>query len=264
MAADLCRSAAPGISSDDGRNESVVVKTEFLMTSMVRRALIPAIAIIAGHAGLVAAPPRPAALTPVTAVFRCPETVDCLMLDRIASDGLGPYQGATSGSEQGPYFDSASNLYFPLQPGLGRFVSLDLSAPLAAPPCAAKSNCRKNFVTALIDDSRPASIVNPLDAAGSALPNGFLSIAVGQSARARYKLNFADPAGRSLLWTVRFNSAMYPGSTELTVTRTAIDTWVVEAGESDVAQLVSTTTSGKAVTINEGYYAMPFRLTVTK
>lgn len=210
------------------------------------------------------APSSKSTNTPVTATFRCPQSPECLTADQIQGDGNGSYTGATTSPEEGPYFDAGSNLYFPLQPGLGRFVSIDFSAPLGTPACAASGTCRKNFTSLFTDNSLPASITNPLDAAGSPLPNGFLSIAVGQSARARYKLNFADPAGRSLLWTVRFNSSMYPGSTELTVTRTATNTWVVEASASDVAELVSTTTSGRAVTVNEGYYTMPFKITVVR
>ena len=57
---------------------------------------------------------------------------------------------------------------------------------------------------------------------------------------------------------------MYPGSTDLTVTRTATNTWIVEASDSDIAELVSTTTSGRSVTVNEGYYAMPFKITVVR
>lgn len=230
---------------------------------MRRFAAAAALCVLIPSVAVSSAPPSAKSInTPVTATFRCPLSPECQTADRIQGDGGGSYTGATTSPEQGPYFDSGSNLYFPLQPGLGRFVSIDFSAPLGTPACAANATCRKNFTTVFTDDSRPASITNPLDAAGTPLPNGFLSLAVGQSARARYKLNFADPTGRSLLWTVRFNSAMYPGSTELTVTRTATNTWVVEASASDVAELVSTTTAGRSVTVNEGYYAMPFKITV--
>ena len=233
------------------------------MTHTVRRQISYVLAaLVAGTAGTTAGSTKPSTLTPVTASFRCPLSLECVAADRIQGDTSGSYTGATTSPEQGPYFDSGSNLYFPLQPGLGRFVSIDFSAPLGTPPCAATGTCHKNFTTVFTDDSRPASITNPLDAAGTPLPTGFLSLAVGQSARARYKLNFADPGGRSFLWTVRFNSAIYPGSTELTVTRTATNTWIVEASASDVAELVSTTTSGRPVTVNEGYYAMPFKITV--
>lgn len=67
-----------------------------------------------------------------------------------------------------------------------------------------------------------------------------------------------------MLWTVRFNSALFPGSTDVTVTRTAANAWVVEASASDVAELVSANIRGKAGTLNEGYYAMPFKMTVVQ
>lgn len=233
------------------------------MRHSVRRQILYVLAVLIAGATVVAGGAK-FTLVPVTADFRCPLSLECVAIDRIQGDTSGTYRGAPSPPEQGPYFDTGSNLYFPLQSGRGRFVSIDFSAPLGAPPCAANGTCRKNFTTVFTDNSLPASITNPLDAAGTSLPNGFLSIAVGQSARSRYKLNFADPAGRSLLWTVRFNSSMYPGSTELTVTRIATNTWVVEASNSDVAELVSTTTSGRSVTVNEGYYSMPFRITIVR
>jgi hypothetical protein len=229
----------------------------------VRRQISYALAVLIGSASVIAGGAK-LTLVPVTASFRCPLSLECAAADRIQGDTSGPYTGASTSPEQGPYFDTGSNLYFPLQPGLGRFVSIDFSATLGTPTCAGNGSCRKNFTTVFTDHSLPASITNPLDAADTPLPNGFLSIAVGQSARSRYKLNFADPTGRSFLWTVRFNSSMYPGSTELTVTRTATNTWVVEASASDVAELVSTTTSGRSVTVNEGYYAMPFKITVVR
>ena len=233
------------------------------MRDTVRRQVWYVLAVMVAGATMAAGGPK-FTLSPVTADFRCPLSLDCVAPDRIQGDTSGSYRGAPAAPEQGPYFNSESNFYFPLQPGRGRFISIDFSAPVAAPPCAADGSCRKIFTTVFTDSSLPASITNPLDAAGTSLPNGFLSIAVGQSARSRYKLNFADPNGRALLWTVRFNSEMFPGSTELTVTRTAINTWVIEATDSDVAELVSSTTSGKPVTVHEGYYTMPFRVTVTR
>lgn len=213
--------------------------------------------------GSVSGAPKPrATYTPVSLDFRCPSGPECLAADRIQSDGSGPYVGIAGSEDQGAFFNSKWNLIFSLQPGRGRFVSMDFSQPTGSPSCGGTNPCRKDFTTVLTDDAWPSSITNPLDAAGTSLPNGFMSIAVGQSVRARYKLNFADPSGRSVLWTVRFNSALYPGSTDVTVTRTATDAWVVEAGASDVAELVSVNTTGKAVTLNEGYYAMPFKMTV--
>ncbi|MBA3949644.1 MAG: hypothetical protein H0X44_06835, partial [Acidobacteria bacterium] len=77
--------------------------------------------------------------------------------------------------------------------------------------------------------------------------------------------DFADPAGRALVWTVRFNAEYYPGSTDLTVTRTDLNMWIVEASTSDVAELVAVNTGkGKQVMTHEGFYTMPFKITVTR
>ena len=206
---------------------------------------------------------KPTAPVPVSAEFRCPQLVDCVSVDRIEGDGLGPYFGDPN-VQQGAYFDMNNHLYFPLRRGLGRFVSLDFSATLGTPSCASTNSCRKNFTTVFTDHSLPASITNPVDAVGESLPNGFYSLAVGQSAAAKYLLNFADPSGRALRWSVRFNPPAYPGSSYVTVTRTGTSSWSIEATASDVAELVSTPTSGRAVTVHEGFYAMPFKISVTQ
>ena len=106
--------------------------------------------------------------------------------------------------------------------------------------------------------------MNPTDASDVELPNGFLSVPVGGSAFGRFKINFPDPSGRPYLWTIRFNSGAYAGSTNVAVRRISESTWEVEATDADRARLVSVTTRGKAVTTDEGLYAMPFKLTVVK
>ena len=202
-------------------------------------------------------------LQPVSADFRCPTGAGCLGLDRIQGDTLGTYRGTTpSGSSttqegqaenMGGYFTERYLFLFSLKVGMGRYVSLAFDQPVDTPPCTSTQTCRKNFVTAMTDVSLPGSRTYPVDALGADLPNGFMSIPVGQSAKARWYFNFADPSGRDLLWTVRFDPALYPGSTLLTVARTDASRWVISANDGDVAQLVSATTGGKAVKINEGY-----------
>lgn len=203
--------------------------------------------------------------TPVTASFRCPLGLDCYApdrLDRIQGDSLGSYAANLAGSSNTA---NPGDLYLALQAYGGRFVSLDFTQPSGTPLCAAATTCQKNFTTVYTDALQPASITNPVDAMGTELPNGFLSISVGQSVHARFKLNFADPFGRSLLWTIRFNPTMYPGSGYVTVTRTSTTTWTVEATTLDPAELVSLTTGrGKSVEAQEGFYTMPFKITVTQ
>ena len=214
-------------------------------------------------------------LFPVTADFRCPLGADCFTPNQIEGDTLGPYRGTTpagSATTQegqaaniGGYLTEGNLFLFALKSGLGRTISLAFTRPNGTAPCVAAGNCRKNFTTAVSDESVPGSRTYPVDAVGTDLPNGFASIPVGQSTRARMFLNFADPSGREILWTVRFDPGLYPGSTHLTVTRTAANQWIIEAVDSDIAELVSASTAkGKAALVNEGYYTMPFRITVTK
>jgi len=201
-------------------------------------------------------------LTPVSATFRCPGA-DCLTPDGISGDGAGAYVGVTD-DQEGAYLDGASDLYLSLKPTYSRFVQLDFSAPINEPaPCAATHTCRRNFTTYLTNNSQPPSITNPLDANGRELPNGFLDIPVGATVAARYKMDFLN-ANQTVRFTVRFNADAYPGSSNVTVTRSGTGSWVVEARASDVAELVSVPVSGKQTVVNEGFYSMPFRVTVTR
>jgi len=209
---------------------------------------------ILGHARII--------LTPVSAAFRCPGA-DCVSADAISGDGAGPYVGV-AGDQQGAYFNGPSDLYFPLQPTYSRFVNLDFTSTVNGPAaCSATRTCRRNFTTFLTNNSEPASLTNPIDAQGQELANGFLDIPVGGAAAARYKFNFLN-ANNTVRFTVRFNADAYPGTSNVTVTRTATNVWIVEARPSDVAELVSVPVSGRQTLVTEGFYSMPFRLTITK
>ena len=122
--------------------------------------------------------------------------------------------------------------------------------------------CRMTFVT-VQSDSRDL-LINPVNAADQELPGGFFDIPVGQTSAARMKLNFDDPSGRSLLWTVRFNPGLYPGSTHVTVTRLTASEWMVEAATADRARLIAADSKGRIVSTDEGLYVMPFRLRVVR
>ena len=213
-------------------------------------------------------------LFPVTAEFRCPMTADCQAFDGIQGDSDGPYRGTTPNggattqeglaSNNGAYLTDGGLFLFVLKPGFGRSAYFDFAEPVGAAPCAANGSCRKNFTVVTTVETPHGSRTYPVDALGSDLPNGFMSLNVGSSARARIFLNFADPSGRALLWTVRFDPQLHPGSTPLTVTRPTVNTWTIEAGPDEIGGLTSATTSGKSVKLNEGYFRMPFKITFTK
>lgn len=193
---------------------------------------------------------------PAAVEFRCPSGADCL-LDRIAGDFLGAYGGDASRY----FFNGNGDLQMYVTSP--RSIYLDFAEADGPAPCLA-SGCRKDFTAITTTSPSPGIAINPTDENDVELANGFESIPVGGSAYARVKINFPDPSGRAYLWTVRFNSGMYAGSTNPVVTRVATNVWVVEATAADRARLVATTTSRKAITTDEGLYVMPFRVTITK
>ena len=142
---------------------------------------------------------------------------------------------------------------------------MDFSAPTGIPTCAATQSCRRiggySFTTVQTFNTLPDSLLNPVDATGMELPNGLLGIAVNATNDARFKINFPDPYGRSLLWTVRYNPTAYPGSTYVTVRRTGAGSWTVATKPSALARLVSWASHGAEV--DEGTFALPFQFTVT-
>lgn len=219
---------------------------------------------IAAQKGKPAPAPPPA--TVVSADLRCPQAADCLSaerIDRITGDGLGPYVGNAAG--EGAFFNDNNKLDIHYTASYGRTIVADFGDLVANGACVTAGNCRKNFNIADVRATSYPSITNPVNASQDALPNGFFDIPVGGSSKARFKLDFADPAGGPYIFTVRFNAEFYPGSTDLTVTRVDLNTWVVEATASDVAELVAINTNkGKQIMTREGFYTMPFKITVTR
>lgn len=220
---------------------------------------------VAAQKGKPAPAPAPTGV-PVSADLRCPQAADCASaerIDRITGDGLGPYVGTAAG--QGAFLNDNNKLHINYTTSYGRAIVADFGDFVANGACAAAGTCRKNFDIANVRATSHPSITNPVNASQDPLPNGFYDIPVGGSSKARFKLDFADPAGRALMWTVRFNAEMYPGTTDLTVTRTSVNTWIVEATTSDVAELVAINTGkGKTIMTREGFYTMPFKITVTR
>lgn len=212
--------------------------------------------------------PAPVQHTSVAADFRCPGAADCLTaarVDRITGDGAGPYVGTYVGSTtgEGAFLNDYQKLAMRFTTSYGRFIFADFRDRIAAGTCGA--GCRKNFDFVKVSATAYPSITNPIDDSQEPLPNGFYSIPIGGTSKARYKLDFADPTGEPYIFTIRFNSEYYPGSTDLTVTRTSENTWEVEATVDDVAELVAINTNkGKQIMTHEGFYTMPFKITVTR
>ena len=60
----------------------------------------------------------------------------------------------------------------------------------------------------------------------------------------------------------------YPGTNYVSVTRTGQAAWTIEANASmstgAMAELIASTTSGRYVTYGEGFYQMPFSVSLTQ
>jgi hypothetical protein len=216
---------------------------------------------------------KPGTLYPVTAEFRCPATTDCdgTPVDRLVGDG-DVYTGTTpagsattqdgTAENLGAYFTVVGDVLFVLKPWSGRTVMFDFSEPVSLPTCG--NSCKKTFTQVTTNTSVPGGRTVVVDAQGARLPDSVRGLAVGQSAPAASLINFADPFGRALNWTVRFDPRQGPGSSYLNVTRTGTKEWVIEATADMVASLSHYTTgSGRQVTTQEGTYRMPFRMRVT-
>jgi len=201
--------------------------------------------------------PPPSANTPASAEFRCPGT-NCEPTDRISGDNQGPYEG------------NVDRYYFNTDGGSGalwlrlsedRSVVLDLTEQDGVPSCS--GDCRLAFT--IVELAGATVNVNPTDENDVPLPEErFENIPIGGSSNARMLVDFRDPLGRGYGWTLRFNPTLYPGSTNVTVTRIDENTWEVEATAADRARLVSLTTKGRQVSLDEGLYIMPFKMRVTR
>jgi hypothetical protein len=198
--------------------------------------------------------------TPVTADFRCDATTsDCPTLDAIQGDG-GTYTQASGGAALNSGGDFVINLG--ATPGV-RYLRLDFGTPDGDAPCLTSGPaCRRAFGQLVSSRTRDL-LVNP-ELNGVELSNGLLDIPIGATRSGRLKLNFDDPSGQNVLWTIRFNPD-FQGSTLVPVTRLDANTWVIEATTEHRARLVSADmNTRKWVTADEGLFVMPFRIVVTR
>ena len=242
--------------------------------------------LIAQKGGGGGTPPSKATYTGVTATFRCTGSVAngvittaCAPGDGILGDPNGSYAGYPSVSTTRGAFFWTSGTYddFLLKfDGVGgRSLILDLGTPMQAPTCGGKLPCRKDFDVVVITKTllEQGLLVRPANSDGSDLAGGMHNIAVGQTVPAKLKVNFPDPDGTTMWWTLRYNPRDYAGSSFVYVTRTGSKTWTISAGgyltpdgqDKGIAELVASPngSAGRTQT-HEGWYLMPFSLTVVQ
>jgi hypothetical protein len=217
--------------------------------------------LVATALPFAAKPPKPTN-TPVSADFRC--RLGDVCADRILGDPGGPYIGSLP-TMVGAFL-TPSYTFTLLLEGSGQSLTMDFTAPVGVAGCVAHSSCRKNFDQFTTYSIPYGSTVIPIDASGDVWPGGLTGMPVATALAARMKINFPDPSGRSLIWTVRFNTRDYPGSGYVSVIRVNSNSWKVSASASStqLANLVASPSGGAQRQTDEGLYEMPFELTIVK
>jgi hypothetical protein len=251
---------------------------------IVRKTLVLTLCLSAFVTSVRAAKPVKPAKTPDTATLHCPVDPGCVMLttpDRIQGDPVGPYVGNTT-TGLGAFLNESNDFLLSLsasggQP-LGQRLFLDFREPVSTPPCTAANtlkgegrtepSCRRvepfYFDTVTAYESPFGDLVNPVNASGVDLENGLLDVVIGTTVQAKVKINFPDPYGRDLIWTVRFNPVNYPGSSYVSVTRTTGNIWIVESTSTTPAKLVAPPGGDTRDQTDEGLFLMPFLMTIVK
>ena len=208
-------------------------------------------------------------LTSATATFRCTgapvtsinPTNPCQNGDAMAGDNIGPYVGGPTGSTaaQGAYIDSSGDLYLVVQQGSNRAVFFGFTPP--------NPGDLRTF-SSIWSFHLKASLCGAYDASNHTI--ALASVPVSQTVNGWCDWNFLDTANAAdtYLWTVRFDPVHYPGTNYVSVTRTGQAAWTIEANASmstgAMAELIASTTSGRYVTYGEGFYQMPFSVSLTQ
>jgi len=228
--------------------------------------------------------PSTVTMTGVIAAFRCTGsatngviTTSCASGDGVLGDLGGSYAGDPVVSTTLGAFFWTSGTYDDFQLRFdgtgGRSLILDIGQQMQAPTCGGKLPCRKDFDVAVITKTllEQGLLVRPASPEGTDLAGGMHGIAIGQTVPAKLKVNFPDPDGTTMWWTLRYNPRDYPGSSFVYVTRTGAKTWTISAGgtltpdDNGIAELVASPdgSAGRTQT-HEGWYLMPFSLTVVQ
>lgn len=100
---------------------------------------------------------------------------------------------------------------------------------------------------------------------GNIIDNGLGSIPVGESADGDGHVVLTDPGDRGYSWGLWWTERNYPGTTPVTVTRTAQCAWTIVADDNAIAglRLYNTGLKGKNRNPYEGRFNMPFQIDFT-
>lgn len=229
--------------------------------------------IVAGLAIASAAkPPKPPTTTTATVAFRCFSAPDGTMpdpcadpgepydepIDRVRDDKGGTYGGTIAST--GMFL-----VHFAPTAPAPRSLNIFLGPSLSTPGCGSVDNCNADGPLTDIEGVEADIRVKPLTPTFEDLPGGLFAMACGSASPALVHYTFWLPS-RDGHWGLNFNPRAYPSSTEATLVRETSDKWTVQAGLANRAELISFAHSrirGKTGPSREGFYVVPFKLTIT-
>ncbi len=196
----------------------------------------------------------PAALatygTPITVAFRA--SISNPGTDQIGSDVGTPY---VNGGAVQAVLDDSGNLHFDTDlhglPG-GRTLFLAFQDAVPGTAC---NTCGPPFTTPTLVDAFMST--NGV-AVGGTVVGGLLQMPVPSTGRTNLAVNFVYNGSG---WFIRFSPNAYPGSTQVSVTRSDAQNWTIEASSTDIAGLISVSGHGKVLT-PEGEFNMPTQIMV--
>lgn len=147
-------------------------------------------------------------------------------------------------------------------------VSPSLSFECTGSACIAddvESLLGRTITTTVIPGNQNAGgATNLVDASGNEISGGLTGLDPLESVQSRFLIGFPDPDGRAYRWALYWNPSLYGGTSHVSVTRTSLCAWTVEADENAVAGLILFSTGrGKASSSYEGRFTMPFSIAFT-
>jgi hypothetical protein len=163
-------------------------------------------------------------------------------LDRITSDGSGPYSNGVDSVRA--VVDQRGDIDLGTSFGQGaevRKLSFDFSQAIEG----AVAPFQKGLEAAFLSTNA----------------GGLLTMTVGDSKASELQVRFTYGGNN---WFVRFMPSYDIGTNNVTITHPTGSTWVIDTNSAAIAQLVSMPIKGKAVLSNHGRFVMPLSITLTK
>jgi hypothetical protein len=187
-------------------------------------------------------------------------TGDCVMSDgNLGVDNSVAYvdgvEGASASYDRDGNFDLKLKEIWPVEIYRRLFYDFSLPAPSGMDGSASQTHVAPYNPSGMPFLSNVHATVN--------VPGGLEGMAVGTTTNASVTLQMYLTCLHDQE-LVRFDHQMYPGTADVTVTRTTATTWTFEASATDVALLLQIPQTRGGNPVDCGYYYMPLSFTVER